>query len=151
MPTSLKVLVADDHPGMLAAIVSVLDDDARFEVVATAGTAQETLEQAGRVHVDVALVDVNMPGGGVAAARALTALPHPPVVVAVSAQAAGGVVEDMLRAGAVGYLTKGRVGGTLPDLVARCAEGEVVLAAPSAAQALRAALGHGARLSDVPA
>jgi two-component system nitrate/nitrite response regulator NarL len=137
----IRVLVADDHRDMLAAIVSVLEDDQRFAVVATAATAEEAVALAGDTALDVALLDVNMPGGGVAAARALADLPRPPVVVAISAQSGGAVVEEMLRAGAVGYVTKGRVGDGLPDLLARCAEGEVVLATPSGAGALRAVLG----------
>lgn len=142
----IRVLVADDHLDMLAAIVSVLEDDSRFTVVATATTADEALALAQTMPVDLALLDVNMPGNGVTAARALADLARPPVVVAISAQSGGAVVEEMLRAGAVGYVTKGRVGDGLPDLLARCAEGEVVLATPSGAAALRAVLGavHGA-------
>ena len=137
----IRVLVADDHRDMLAAIVSVLEDDERFAVVATAGTADEAVAVARDTPLDVALLDVSMPGNGVAAARAMADLARPPVVVAISAQSGGAVVEEMLRAGAVGYVTKGRVGDGLPDLIARCADGEVVLATPSGAGALRAVLG----------
>lgn len=139
--TRIRVLVADDHVAMLAAIVSVLEDDERFTVVATAGTADEAVALARGTPVDLALLDVNMPGGGVVAARGLGDLPRPPAVVAISAQSGGAVVEEMLRAGAVGYVTKGRVGDGLPDLLARCADGEVVLATPAGAAALRAVLG----------
>ena len=142
----IRVLVADDHSDMLAALVSVIEDDDRFAVVATAATADEAVSLAQGTRVDIALLDVNMPGNGVAAARALSDLPRPPAVVAISAQSGGAVVEDMLRAGAVGYVTKGRVGDGLPDLLARCAEGEVVLATPSGAAALRAVLGAGQRV-----
>ena len=137
----IRVLVADDHRDMLAAIVSVLEDDDRFAVVATAMTADDAIAVARDTPVDVALLDVNMPGSGVAAARAMADFARPPVVVAISAQSGGAVVEEMLRAGAVGYVTKGRVGDGLPDLIARCADGEVVLATPSGAGALRAVLG----------
>lgn len=141
----IRVLVADDHPDMLAAMVSVLEDDERFVVVATAATADEVVVRARSTPVDIALLDVNMPGHGVVAARALADLPHPPIVVAISAQSGGAVVEEVLRAGAVGYLTKGRVGDGLPDLLARCADGEVVLATPAGAGALRAVLSTAAR------
>lgn len=141
MIARIRVLVADDHRDMLEAIVSVIEDDDRFAVVATAATAEEAVTRARDTRVDVALLDVNMPGSGVAAARALAELSRPPVVVAISAQSGGAVVEDMLRAGAVGYVTKGRVGEGLPDLLARCADGEVVLATPAGASALRALLG----------
>lgn len=146
MTPRIRVLVADDHRDMLAAIVSVIEDDERFSVVATAATADEAVAGVLQTPVDLALLDVNMPGNGIAAARALSDLPRPPVVVAISAQSGGGVVEEMLRAGAVGYVTKGRVGDGLPDLLARCADGEVVLATPSGAGALRAVLGAAQRV-----
>ena len=62
------------------------------------------------------------------------------MVVAVSAQTGTSVVVSMLRAGVSGYLVKGRL-GALPDLVARCSNGEVVLAVPCAADALRQVVG----------
>ena len=137
MKQRIRVLVADDHEQMLAAIVSVLEDDPRFEVVGTAATGADAHRIAAELPVDVALLDVNMPGSGVVAAELIAALPHAPAVVAISAQSGAWVVEEMLRAGAVGFVTKGRVGDTLPDLLARCADGEVVLATPAAAGALR--------------
>lgn len=146
MTPRIRVLVADDHRDMLAAIVSAIEEDERFEVVATASNADDAVALAHEKGVDLALLDVNMPGNGVKAARAMADLPRPPVVVAISAQSGGAVVEEMLRAGGVGYLTKGRVGDALPDLLARCADGEVVLATPSGAGALRAVLGAGQRV-----
>ncbi|HSE07343.1 MAG TPA: response regulator transcription factor [Nocardioidaceae bacterium] len=136
----IRVLIADDHPGFTSALVSVLEADPRFIVAATATTGEEALRLAAETPVDVALLDVHMPFGGPAAAEALAALPYPPALVAISAQSGQAVVEEMLRAGAVGYLTKGRVGAVLPDLLARCVEGEVILATPAAAGALRAVL-----------
>ena len=136
----IRVLIADDHSEMLSALASVLEDDRRFAVVGTATTGADALRLAAETPVDLALLDVHMPDGGPATAEAMTALPRPPAVVAISAQAGAGVVEEMLRAGAVGYLTKGRVGDSLPDLLVRCVEGEVVLATPAGAGALRAVL-----------
>jgi two-component system nitrate/nitrite response regulator NarL len=115
-------------------------------VVGSAATGDELVDVVDRVAPDVVLLDVRMPGGGPVVASALSA-PRPasprrtaraaaPVVIAVSAQTGIATVVAMLRAGAVGYLAKGSL-GTLPELVARCAAGEVVLAVPSAADALR--------------
>ena len=137
----IRVLIADDHPEVLSALVSVIEGDPRFTVVGTASTGPEASQAAAKGRVDLVLLDVHMPGGGPAAAQAMTALRPPPVVVAISAESGSGVVEQMLRAGAVGYLTKGRVGDMLPDLLVRCAEGEVILATPAAGGALRAILG----------
>ena len=141
MRPQIRVLVADDHAGMLSAMVSVIEADPRFTVVATAATAEDAHLLAAEGDLDVVLLDVNMPGGGVTAAELITALPLAPAVVAISAQSGMNVVEEMLRAGAVGYVTKGRIGDTLPEVLARCADGEVVLATTSGAGALRNLLG----------
>lgn len=136
----IRVLVVDDHPDMVAAIVSVLDDDPRFGVSGTARTGDEALDLLRTAPVDVVLLDVNMPGGGPAVAEAVRNLDDPPVVVALSAHSGSASVEAMVRAGAMGYLTKGHAGDHLGDCIARCAAGEVILATPAAATALRSLL-----------
>lgn len=136
----VRVLVADDHDGVLAALVAALESDARVEVVQAVSSADEAMHAVQRTAVDVALVDVHMPGGGAALARQLRALSTPPIVVAVSAHSGPRVVEEMIRAGATGYLTKGHAGERLVDLLCCCAAGEVVLASPLAAEALAGTL-----------
>lgn len=141
----LRIIIADDDVTMRAALSEVLDADDRFTVVGSVGSGAELLDRVGALRPDVVLLDVRMPGGGAPAARAVLAPPGPngsaarsapPVVVAVSAHTGTSVVVEMLRAGVTGYLAKGRL-GTLPDLLARCGSGEVVLAVPGAADALR--------------
>ncbi|MEO5983640.1 MAG: response regulator transcription factor [Pedococcus sp.] len=133
----MRVLIADDHPQMLAAMVHAVESDDRFELVGTATNGHDALELATRCSVDVALLDVRMPGGGPAAVAAFHTLPYPPAVVAISAENTVGTVAAMVRAGAVGYLTKGRIGESLPEVLIQCAAGEVVLATGSGAAALR--------------
>ncbi len=133
----VRVLIADDHPQMLAAMVHVVESDERFTVAGTATNADDALQFAKEHDVDVALLDVRMPGGGPSAVTAFRSLPSPPAVVAVSAETTVSTVAAMVRAGAVGYLAKGRIGETLPEVLAQCAAGEVVLATGSGAGALR--------------
>ena len=147
----VRVLIADDECIIREALCDVLDADPRFEVVGLASSAEELRARAEMLRPDVVLVDVRMPGGGEAAARAVLTLPTPdvdrigtraapPVVVAVSGHTGPAVVAAMLRAGVSGYLAKGSL-GHLPDMVARCAHGEVVLAVPGAVDALREVMG----------
>jgi DNA-binding NarL/FixJ family response regulator len=126
----------------------VLTADPRFSVVAVVGSGAELRAVVADLRPDVALVDVRMPEGGAAAVRGLreddrarvaTATDAPNaslVVIAVSAHTGASDVRDLVAAGATGYLAKGNLGATLPDLVHRCAAGEVVLAVPSGARAL---------------
>lgn len=132
-----RVLVADNHPAMLSALVRVLEEDHRFLVEGSATEGDETMVRAEELRPDLVLLDVNMPCGGPALARSLAALTPPPAVVAISAQSASSLIEEMVRAGVVGFMTKGRVGDGLGDLLVRCAEGEVVLASSTASTALR--------------
>ena len=57
--------------------------------------------------------------------------------MAVTADTSPEVIDAMLRAGAVGYLAKGRIGATLPDLLFRVFDGELIVAVPTAGLALR--------------
>ena len=137
--TPLRVVVADDDAAFRAAVCEVIQSDPRFELVAEVDTGLGLGEVARDSEPDVVIVDVRMPGGGPEAVRAVLAagLGTPPAVVALSAQVNLATVVAMVAAGVTGYLAKGRVGLTLPDLVARCAGGEVVLAVPCGAEALR--------------
>ncbi len=143
---TFRVVVADDDVSVRSALQEVLDADDRFHVVGVAASGIELASVAAETRPDVVLLDVRMPDGGVVAARALLhrlraddgdRLSSPlPTVIAVSAHTGVALVVAMMRVGATGFLTKGRL-GELPDLVARCAAGEVVLAVPSGAEALR--------------
>jgi DNA-binding NarL/FixJ family response regulator len=138
----IRVAVADDDPDFRGALVDVLNADPRFTVVGAAATGNELVEIARDHRPDLVVLDVRMPDGGPAAARALREASAEwdfpvPVVVALTAQSAVSTVMAMLREGARGYLAKGRVDLDLPDLLARSAAGEVVLAVPGAAEALK--------------
>lgn len=121
-------------------MVTTIEADARFAVVGTARNGVEAARLARELAPDVALLDVRMPDGGAAAVAAIASLLSAPRVVAISADANVSTVADIVRAGAVGYLTKGRIGELLPDVLARCAQGEVILATATGADALRSIL-----------
>lgn len=139
---TIRVVVADDHTDVLAAVAETLDSDERITVVSTVTTGHEAWRRAAEGGVDVVVVDVHMPDDGVGTARRLRELPDPPVVVALSAQSGARVIEEMVRAGSSGYVTKGHAGERLIDVVCRCAAGEVVLASPLATSALTQLLQH---------
>jgi DNA-binding NarL/FixJ family response regulator len=138
----IRVAVADDDPSFRAALIDVLEADPRFTVVGAASNGEDLVRLAIETRPDLVVLDVRMPGGGPLAAKALReaaadgGMPVP-VVAALTAQSAVATVVAMLREGAGAYLAKGRVGSDLPDLLVRSAEGEVVLAVPTGAQALR--------------
>jgi DNA-binding NarL/FixJ family response regulator len=138
----IRVAVADDDDGFREALVDVLNADPRFTVVAAAATGDDLVRLACDTRPDLVVLDVRMPNGGPVALKALRQASEGwgfpvPVVVALTAQSAVSTVLAMLGEGARGFLAKGRVEADLPNLLARSAAGEVVLAVPSAAEALR--------------
>ncbi|MBZ8143330.1 DNA-binding response regulator, partial [Rubrivivax gelatinosus] len=58
----IRVLVVDDHTLFRRGLISLLAGDARFQVVAEAGDANEAHQRAAQTQPDVILLDNHMPG-----------------------------------------------------------------------------------------
>jgi len=121
----IRVMLAVDDPGVLAALTDLIDGEPGMTVVGAARDANEAVLVAEQATPDVALVDVQMPGGGGARATRELILRSPRTgVVAVSAHGARSVVAEMLRAGAMGFVVKGAPIAEIVDAVRRTARGQ---------------------------
>ncbi len=103
----LKVLVVDDEALARARLRTLLEDctDPPAHWGGEAANAVQAMEWLQRQPFDAVLLDIHMPGtDGLALARALRDLPHPPAVVFVTAHAEHAVSAFELEA--VDYLTK---------------------------------------------
>jgi DNA-binding NarL/FixJ family response regulator len=101
-----RVLVVDDHPLTLEALTSLLEQH-DFDVTGQANDGAEAIQMAGKLHPDLVLLDLTMPGvDGLSALPGIReAAPDTEVVVLT----ASGTEENLLaaiRAGAAGYLLK---------------------------------------------
>ena len=77
-----RVLIADDHAPTRGDLREVLEEDGRFEVCAEAADAPGAVDAAVRERPDLCILDIRMPGRGVAAAWEITArLPETKVVM----------------------------------------------------------------------
>jgi two-component system chemotaxis response regulator CheY len=105
---ALRLLVADDDPVSRLMLGAIVRREPGFELVGEASDAGQAIELALRRRPDVVLLDVDMPGGGGAraAVEIREALPDARIV-AISADDSQNSQYDMMRAGAVGFLTKG--------------------------------------------
>jgi EAL domain-containing protein (putative c-di-GMP-specific phosphodiesterase class I)/ActR/RegA family two-component response regulator len=120
----IRVLLADDEPGLRVALSELLSHVEQVELIGTAADAEEAIRIAEVGRPDVALVDVRMPeGGGPHAARGITRVSPTTRVIALSAYEDRTNVLEMLRAGAVGYLVKGAAAEELVEGIQRVAEG----------------------------
>lgn len=101
----IRVVIADDHVPTRKRIRTALEAGG-CEVCGEAATAAESIELV-RTHApDVALVDIHMPGNGVAATDRITREAPGTAVVMLTQSRDEDDLFDALRAGASGYLLK---------------------------------------------
>ncbi|MGF1664458.1 MAG: LytR/AlgR family response regulator transcription factor [Kineosporiaceae bacterium] len=82
----LRVLVVDDEPPALTELAYLVRRDPSVAEVVAAANAEDALRHVGSGRFDAVLTDVQMPGfDGLALARAVARLAHPPTVVFVTA------------------------------------------------------------------
>ncbi len=124
----IRVLIVDDHAVVREGLRTFLALQEGLEVVGEAGDGVQALEQAGRLHPDVILMDLVMPKlGGAAAMRALRqSAPQSRVIVLTS------FLEDerlvpAVQAGASGYLLKNVEPAELVRAVRAAHAGETIL------------------------
>src|SRR2546427_3565752 len=103
----LRLLVVDDHEVVRQGLVALLDRRPGFEVVAQAGSAAESIDQARQHQPDIVVMDVRLPdGSGVEACRAIRdELPATRVIMLTSFPDDEAVLSAIV-AGASGYLLK---------------------------------------------
>jgi DNA-binding NarL/FixJ family response regulator len=138
--TRKRLLVVDDHPAVRAGLRELLADEADFEVVAAVDSAEDGMDVAKRVRIDVAVVDYQLGGrNGLWLSRKLKRLPDPPAVLIYSAYTDGILAAAAVVAQADSIVSKGRVGSDLCHEVRRAAAGQRHLPAlpPRLAESLR--------------
>jgi DNA-binding NarL/FixJ family response regulator len=101
----IRVLVADDHAPTRAGVRGSLDAEG-FEVVGEASNGRMAVDLATELQPDVCLVDIHMPGGGIAAAEEISRTLPDCAVVMLTYSREDEDLFDSLRAGARGYLLK---------------------------------------------
>ena len=123
----LRILIADDHAPTRDDVRMVLEADGRFEVCAAVGHAAAAVQAAVREWPDICLLDIRMPGSGLAAAWEIAGrLPEAKLVMLT-------VSDDdtdlflALRAGAAGYLLKTMSFRRLPDALWGACSGEAAM------------------------
>jgi DNA-binding NarL/FixJ family response regulator len=131
------ILVVDDHPIVRQGLVAALEDEADFQVVGSAGSAEDALSLLDTVKPEVVLLDLELPGiGGVEAIpRLLASCPGVGVLV-FTAYDTDERVLGAVRAGAKGYLLKGATAADIAAAVRAVAAGGSALEPRVAAKVL---------------
>lgn len=144
-PTS--IVVADDHPLFRDGVIRTLSAAPEIEVLGEADSAQTALEQTCQHLPDVVLLDIDMPGGGLQAAKDIgTACPMIRTVMLTVSEDEE-IVYDALKAGVSGYVLKGVSGMELISIIRIVKAGESYVT-PSLAVSLLQASNQLQRTND---
>ncbi|MCQ4043992.1 response regulator [Streptantibioticus rubrisoli] len=133
----IRVLLAEDQSMVREALATLLGLEEDIEVVAQVARGDEVVAAAREHAVDVALLDIEMPGmtGIDAAARLRVELPDVKVVI-VTTFGRPGYLRRAMEQGADAFLVKDAPAAQLADAVRRVLRGEKVIDPTLAAAAL---------------
>ena len=124
--SSVRVVIADDHPVVRSGIRDMLSTADGITVVGEAEDGAEALRLTRDEHPDVLLLDVEMPErSGVEVAQALQSESSPTRLLALSSYDDQEYVQGLLKNGAAGYLTKENAPELIIEAVRAVARGEV--------------------------
>ena len=123
----VTVVVADDHPAMLASIAGILARNG-FEVVGQAGDGQQALAQIEATNPDLALVDVRMPRmSGIEVAREAAVVAPDTAIVVYTAYGDLAILSEALDAGVRGFVLKEAPLADLVRALERVVRGEAYI------------------------
>ena len=124
----IRVLLAEDQAMVRGALSALLGLEEDIEVVAEVARGDEVVAAAHTARPDVALLDIEMPGGGgLAAAQELReCLPSCRVVI-LTTFGRSGYLRRAMESGAVGFLLKDAPADDLPVAIRRVMQGERVV------------------------
>jgi DNA-binding NarL/FixJ family response regulator len=107
-----RVLLADDHPAMLALTAAALTSE--YLVVGSVGDGRTLLAEAERLNPDIIVLDIAMPRlDGIAAARQLRRSHQPARLVFLTVHEDANFARAALDAGGLGYVVKPRLASDL--------------------------------------
>lgn len=126
MPT--RIIIADDHSLIRAGLRSVLQGVPDFTVVAEAEDGYTLLKLVAEFMPDIVLMDISMPGlGGIEATRQVRESSPLTRVLALTVHEDEGMLREMIRAGAHGYLIKRSIEADLLQAIRVVMEGHIYI------------------------
>ncbi len=126
--STITVMLVDDHAVVRMGFKLLLQEAVDIEVVAEAATGEEALKRYAELKPDVVVMDISMPGmGGMEAVTRLVARDPQVKVLILSAHEDSIHPPRLLKAGAVGYLSKRSAPEELIHAIQQVAAGKIFL------------------------
>jgi DNA-binding NarL/FixJ family response regulator len=104
---NLRILLADDHVTVRQGLKMLIESQGDMTVVSEASDGTAAVEQARALRPDVVVMDISMPGmNGLVATRTLKQIQPDSVIVILTRHGDDAYLQELLRAGADGYVLK---------------------------------------------
>jgi len=151
VPLTIRILLADDHPMVCRGLRMVLDAEPDLTVVAEAGDGREAVRLALETEVDLAVLDVAMPGlTGLQAAAELKRRRPEMRTLMLSMYDSEQYFFEALKAGASGYVLKSAADRDLVEACRSAMRGEPFLYPAAIAALIRDYLERAVRGEAAP-
>jgi DNA-binding NarL/FixJ family response regulator len=135
-PDRLRLVIADDHALFREGLIAILEAQTDMEVVGQGGTAEDAVRLARELLPELILLDIDMPGGGLEAARTIADdCPVTKICILTSSEADDHLV-SALKIGARAFILKGVAARELVRILRAVAEGETYVPPALAASLL---------------
>lgn len=125
----IRVVLADNHREMLAAIRRILDEE--FEVVGAVEDGEQAVMTVLSLNPDVLVIDISLPIlNGLQAAKQLQAGNCRAKVIFLSVHEGPEFVEAACSAGASGYVSKARLSTDIIPAIHKAMLGQIFISGP---------------------
>lgn len=123
----IRIVMADDHAIVRAGFRALIEQEPGFKIVAECGDTEGARQLALEHRPDVLVLDLSLPGGGLALAPELReALPEMAILV-LSMHDTEPYISEALRRGVTGYVTKGAASEELLTALREISDGRPYL------------------------
>ena len=120
----IRIVLADDHVAVRQGLRLLIEAQPDMQVVAEASDGAGAVEHATKLSPDVVVMDISMPGvNGLVATRTLRAQVPGTAVVILTRHGDDAYLQELLRAGAAGYVLKQSAAAELLQAVRAVAAG----------------------------
>jgi DNA-binding NarL/FixJ family response regulator len=114
----ISILIVDDHTLVRETWSFILNTDARFRVLAETGTGEEAIELARKLKPNIVIMDINLPGiSGIEATRQIRKFCPGTKILAVSLHTQPAYAKQIMKQGAMGYVTKNSTPGEMSKAI----------------------------------
>src|SRR5262245_12065840 len=122
----IKMLIADDHRVLLDGLVSLLSNEANFDIAASAENGKQVMDLLSHDEYDICLLDISMPEvDGMETAKWIKENHPNTKIIILTTHDEEEIIAEMLHIGVSGYLLKSSTRQELVEGINRVMNGKL--------------------------